>query len=31
MLVDLEGMLSRGFKMGNAEIEPLNLSAPQRQ
>lgn len=22
MLVDLEGMLSRGFKMGNAEIEP---------
>ena len=22
MLVDLEGMLSHGFKMGNAEIEP---------
>ena len=22
MLVDLKGMLSRGFKMGNAEIEP---------
>lgn len=30
MLIDLKGMLTQGFKMGNAEIEPPNPSPPLR-
>lgn len=31
MLIDLEGMLTRGFKMGNAEIDTRNQSLLPRQ